>query len=391
MVTVNRKRHQHNRATLRHALIALSLLSAPVMQVAPAAAQAGIGVSISGISIGIHQPFYPELVLVPGTPVYYAPHAQTNYFFYDGLFWVYQDDRWYASAWYDGPWDPVDPYYVPLFVLRVPVQYYPRPPAHFYGWVVTAPPRWDIHWGPRWVQHRHGWDHWDYRAIPRPAPPPLYQRHYSGDRYPRAEVQHDLRDQHYRYQPRDAAVRRSFHERPASRVPPPVQIMPPTRPDAPLARYPQRDHDDDRRPPAQAAPQPREPVAQEQRLQRHEQYRRELHSQELPRQDAQSQHMRRPESARAAQTPSPVAPAFVQPQPERRPREEVQRAAPVQAAPLMAPPPGREHPAQEQRHVMRQEAPRPQRDSAPQQIRPHEAPGRGNDQNRGNHDRGRMR
>jgi hypothetical protein len=57
----------------------------------------------------------------------------------------------------------------------------------------------------------------------------------------------------------------------------------------------------------------------------------------------------------------------------------------------MAPPPGREHPAQEQRHVMRQEAPRPQRDSAPQQIRPHEAPGRGNDQNRGNHDRGRMR
>lgn len=367
MVTVNRSGGHHGRAKFRQALVALSLISAPLLPVAPAAAEVSFGIAVPGISIGIHQPFYPELVLVPGTPVYYAPHAQSNYFFYDGLFWVYLDDRWYASAWYDGPWSLVDPYDVPLFVLRVPVQYYLRPPVYFYGWVVTAPPRWDIHWGPRWAQHRHGWNHWDHRAIPRPAPPPVYQRHFSGDRYPRPEHQHDLREQHYRHQSRDAAVRRQIHERPVPSVPAPVQILPPTRSDAPRAQYPHRERDDDRRPAAQAAPQQPEPFAQERQAQRMEHHRREVQAQNPQWQQLQGQSMRRAEPERSVPPP----------------------AAPVQAAPLMTPPPGRIHPAQEQRHVMRQDAPRPQRESAAQPQRLHEAQGRANDQQRGQHDRGR--
>jgi hypothetical protein len=56
------------------------------------------------VSIGINVPIYPRLVVVPGYPVYYAPQLDSNYFFYDGLYWVFQDDNWYQSSWYNGPW-----------------------------------------------------------------------------------------------------------------------------------------------------------------------------------------------------------------------------------------------------------------------------------------------
>src|SRR5690349_2786235 len=80
------------------------------------------------VSIGIHVPIYPRLVQVPSYPVYYAPELDSNYFFYDGEYWVYEDDYWYSSSWYDGPWELVEPEYVPLFILRVPVRYYRLPP-----------------------------------------------------------------------------------------------------------------------------------------------------------------------------------------------------------------------------------------------------------------------
>src|ERR1700751_749063 len=75
------------------------------------------------VSIGINFPVYPQLVRVPGYPVYYAPQVNSNYFFYDGMYWVYAGDNWYASSWYNGPWELVTPEAVPLFVLRVPVRY----------------------------------------------------------------------------------------------------------------------------------------------------------------------------------------------------------------------------------------------------------------------------
>lgn len=253
---------------MRFALIAvLSWLGA----MPPAMAQVSIGISIPGVSIGINQPAYPELVPVPGYPVYYAPHAQANYFFYDGLYWVYQDDRWYSSAWYDGPWDYVEPHDVPLFVLRVPVRYYVHPPVYFRGWAVTAPPRWDLHWGPHWAQHRHGWEHWDRRLAYAPAPLPVYQRHYHGERYPRAEYQQVIRREHYHYQPRDHAVREREHARMPSR-PHPAQH----NADFQREQRPSREREEPRRPgPMQVLPQQHVPAMQEQRPQpRHEAERR---------------------------------------------------------------------------------------------------------------------
>ena len=192
---------------MRNGLIALWIL---LCSAASAAAQVSVGIGLPGVSIGINLPAYPQLVAVPGYPVYYAPQMNSNYFFYDGMYWVYQRDNWYASSWYNGPWGLVAPDVVPLFVLRVPVRYYRQPPAYFRGWRADAPPHWGEHWGGAWEQSRGGWDNWNHRAVPAPAPLPVYQRQYSGTRYPRVEQQQALQTQNYRYQPRDAVVQQHY-------------------------------------------------------------------------------------------------------------------------------------------------------------------------------------
>jgi hypothetical protein len=189
---------------IRYGIIALSML---ICSVSTADAGMRIGVGLPDVSIGINLPLYPELVLVPGYPVYYAPRVEANYFFYDGMYWVLHGDNWYASSWYNGPWSLVDPYAVPLFILRIPVRYYRHPPPYFRGWLPDAPPRWGNHWGNTWQQRRKGWDRWNRSSAPAPAPLPAYQHRYPRERYPGSvEEQRRLRNQHYGYQPRDKNV-----------------------------------------------------------------------------------------------------------------------------------------------------------------------------------------
>src|ERR1043166_7777180 len=147
-----------------------------------AAAQVSVGIGLPGVNIGINLPVYPELVRVPGYPVYYAPRVNSNYFFYDGMYWVYQQDNWYASTWYDGPWELVPPEEVPLYVLRVPVRYYRQPPVYFRGWSSDAAPRWGDHWGGARQQSHNRWDNWNPSSVPAYAPLPAYQRQYAGNR-----------------------------------------------------------------------------------------------------------------------------------------------------------------------------------------------------------------
>ncbi len=189
---------------MRYLVVLLCMLCGSVTS---AVAQVSVGIGLPGVSIGISLPVYPQLVQVPGYPVYYAPQLNSNFFFYDGLYWVYQGDNWYASSWYNGPWGLVGPQYVPAYVLRIPVRYYRVPPPYFRGWKADAPPRWDEHWGHDWSQQKKGWDQWNRKSAPAPAPLPSYQRQYSHDRYPQqVEQQQALRNQNYRYQPRDPVV-----------------------------------------------------------------------------------------------------------------------------------------------------------------------------------------
>lgn len=155
------------------------------------------------VGIGIHLDLFPDLQPVPGYPVYYAPHVSANLFFYDGAYWLYDRDGWYVSDWYNGPWDYVEPDYVPWFVLRVPVRYYRAPPPYFWGWYHDAPPRWGHYWGPTWLHRHQGWDRWDRSYVPRRAPLPTYQRDYRGNRYPDYQRQRDLHKEKYPYRSQD--------------------------------------------------------------------------------------------------------------------------------------------------------------------------------------------
>jgi hypothetical protein len=314
---------------MRYGLIVLSML---LWSVNPAMAQLSIGIGLPSVSIGINLPLYPELVRVPGYPVYYAPQVNTNYFFYDGMYWVYQDDNWYASYWYNGPWDLFDPGVVPLFVLRIPVRYYRAPPVYFRGWIADAPPRWGDHWGGAWQQRRSGWDRWDRNSAPVPAPLPIYQRQYTGDRYPRMEQQRTLHVQNYQYQPRDNVVRQHYQQqvvqqppapsRPEQRgtpkerpsqdnqrpVTPPPTMQQQGSPAVPSAQPPQRGTEDMQRrdvPRPAQVPQQAPPAAQDQRQQ--PQQKTDPHEQQRadPREQQKGRSNQERESAPDSKGPSP--------------------------------------------------------------------------------------
>jgi len=292
-----------------------------VCSVAPATAHVSV-------NIGINLPVYPQLVQVPAYPVYYAPQLSANYFFYDGMYWVYQGDRWYASSWYNGPWALVAPAVVPVYILRVPVRYYRRPPAYFHEWPSNRPPRWNQHWGNEWAQSRRGWDRWNHNRVPRPAPLPVYQRHYFGDRYPRVEQQQALQSRNYRYQPRDPVVRQHYqaqrvrstpasaqretqgapqernagrHSSEGSKPPRTVQWSAPPRPHAPPPR--QRVENVQSYAPTHARPQQKgEPPVQ----QEHQQPAQESHAQASHRRQtgAQGKWAQEPKGRGASQEPN---------------------------------------------------------------------------------------
>ena len=206
---------------MRKSIVVVNPLMGSLMgPMTAAVGQVSIGIGLPNVSIGVNVPVYPRLVQVPNYPVYCAPGLPSNYFFHDGLYWVYQADNGYASSWYNGPWGPVGPEAVPLYLLRIPVRCYRDPPAYFRGWRSEAPPHWGEHWGRDWERRRRGWDRWDRNVAPHAAPRPIYQRQYSGDRYPRVDAQqHDLHIRNYPDQPREAVVRQHYREQGMQRAP----------------------------------------------------------------------------------------------------------------------------------------------------------------------------
>ena len=201
---------------------ALAVLAVLLCSATSSLAQVSLGFSSPGVSIGIDLPAYPELVQIPDYPVYYAPRLNANYFFYDGLYWVFDGVNWYASAWYNGPWRLVTSDGVPLFLLRVPVRYYRERPAYFRGWALNAAPRWGAHWGNTWAQRHRGWDRWNRASAPAPAPLPTYQRRYAGNRYPRAGEQRALETRNYHYRPRDQVAQQQLRQGSTQRGGPPA-------------------------------------------------------------------------------------------------------------------------------------------------------------------------
>src|SRR5215210_3807502 len=86
---------------------------------------------------------------------------------------------------------------------------------YFRPWSADAAPRWDEHWGSGWAHSHRGWNSWNRSSMPQVAPLPVYQRQYTGNRYPSIEQQQVLRVQSYRYQPRDVVVQQYYQVQPA--------------------------------------------------------------------------------------------------------------------------------------------------------------------------------
>ncbi len=119
---------------------------------------AGPGQAQVSVSIGITLPAPPSLVIIPGTPVAYAPALPANYFFYGGHYYVFTNDVWHIGPTYNGPWAVVAPAYVPAPILAVPVRYYRKPPPHWKQWKREAPPQWDPAWGGDWKKEHKEWE-----------------------------------------------------------------------------------------------------------------------------------------------------------------------------------------------------------------------------------------
>ena len=339
-----------------------------------AAAQVSVGIGLPGVSIGFNVPAYPQLVLVPGYPVYYAPQVNSNYFFYDGMYWVYAGENWYTSSWYNGPWELVTPEAVPLFVLRVPVRYYRRPPGYFQGWRSDAPPRWGEHWGDAWAQRRSGWDNWSRGSAPPPAPLPVYQRQYSGNRYPRVEQQPVLQAQNYRYQPHDVAVQQHYQAPRAQSVPAP----------SPQA--------------AQRAPRERTPAAQDQRGSKPLSSLEQQGAAAVPHGQPQQRGGGDVQKSTAAHAPPQQSSRTGQPQGQQPQRATVQREQTAtrsqgqdkkpQGKPPAQEPTAQRQPQQPQQQVAQhqQQAPRAQgQDKGPQGKAPSQEPKQGQEKG---HDKG---
>ena len=62
----------------------------------------------------------PEMVLIPGSEVYFVPQSDVDIFFYNGFWWCPRGHRWYRARAYNGPWGLVERRLVPVPVIRVP-------------------------------------------------------------------------------------------------------------------------------------------------------------------------------------------------------------------------------------------------------------------------------
>ena len=102
------------------------------------------------VDIGIHLPGPPAFVVIPETPVYYAPRAPANIFLYGHQYWAFANGGWYVGPTWNGPWAGVEPPYVPVPILKVPVRYYRVPPPHWKGWRREGPPEWGPVYGREW-------------------------------------------------------------------------------------------------------------------------------------------------------------------------------------------------------------------------------------------------
>lgn len=88
------------RTSLLASVLCGLLLAAPAL--AGVSINVGLGIPIPVPVVVVPAP--PQVVVIPGTPVYYAPGLNVDVFFYSGYWWTPYQGYWYRSPYYSGPW-----------------------------------------------------------------------------------------------------------------------------------------------------------------------------------------------------------------------------------------------------------------------------------------------
>ncbi len=115
-------------------IIGVALAIGGFSSVAATAGQVNVGVNI-GIPgppppPAIVLPAPPRVVVVPNSPVSYAPSVDFNLFVYGGRYYSFHQGSWFYANRHSGPWTFIPTERVPRPVIGVPVTYYKVPPGH---------------------------------------------------------------------------------------------------------------------------------------------------------------------------------------------------------------------------------------------------------------------
>jgi len=141
-------------ALVGFAFIGASYLLSPEKASAGVNVQVGISVPLPNVVISAP----PAVVLIPGTPVYYAPDVGIDIFFYSGHWYRPYEGGWYRATYYNGPWGYLPPARVPaVFTHLPPPGYHNIPPGHQripYGQLKKNWKEWDKEQRNHW-KHKH--------------------------------------------------------------------------------------------------------------------------------------------------------------------------------------------------------------------------------------------
>jgi hypothetical protein len=128
---------------LPHVLLAGAVAAMLVTATSATAQDVKIDIGLGVPPIVLTAP--PQLVVVPGTPVYYAPDVSADLFFYRGRYYAVANGVWSRAPAYQGPWAVIQLGQVPPPVVAVPVEYYKVPPGQL-----------KKHGPPPWAGQGHG-------------------------------------------------------------------------------------------------------------------------------------------------------------------------------------------------------------------------------------------
>jgi len=134
-------------------LIGTYHLMSPEKASADVSVHIGIGAPLPTVVV----PAPPAVVVIPGTPVYYAPDVGIDLFFYSGRWYRKHDGHWYIATYYNGPWAYLPAARVPTVFVNLPGGSYNIPPGHQripYGQLKKHWKKWDKEHRKHW-KHRH--------------------------------------------------------------------------------------------------------------------------------------------------------------------------------------------------------------------------------------------